>query len=97
MPTLRCPSVLFYSPEDESSFFAWASKVPGIRRVTGEGRDIVLTLGTRTPSEDTLRELIGLFHRYKVPMKHLAAFERPSNTAWFRNTSAYWYRKVFTE
>lgn len=95
MPQVRCRSVSFYSPEDEAAFFSWAVRIPGVSRVFGEGREIVIVVRNSTPSETTLRELLALLYRYKVSMSQLAGFVSEKNASWFKCPEAYWYRKVF--
>ena len=95
MPQIRCSEIRFFSPEDEAAFFAWAARVPGVARVVGEGRSIVLVLRSQQPSEATLRELLALLYRYKVPMQELAGYETASNRGWFRDPKAFWHKKVF--
>jgi hypothetical protein len=95
MPQLRCDTVWFYSAGDESAFFEWAARIPGVSRIFGEGRSIVLVLRSARPSDTALRELLALFHRYKVPASQLAQFLTERNASWFDNPSAYWYKEVF--
>jgi hypothetical protein len=95
MPQIRCTAVRFFSSEDEAAFFAWAARIPGVARVFGEGRSVILVLRSQRPSEAALRELLALFHRYKVPMQELAGYENASNTGWFRDPRAFWHKKVF--
>ena len=47
-------------------------------------------------SDTCLRELLGLFFRYKVKMEQLAQFKNNKNTMWFRgNPCTFWHKKVF--
>lgn len=94
MRELHCPRVRFLSPGDESAFFRWAEDIPGIASVTGEGENIVLMARARL-SEQALRELIALFHRYNAPLAQLAVFATPANSSWFISPDAYWHKLVF--
>jgi len=96
MPKLYCKRVTFYSQEDEESFFYWINNINCIRKFDGEGDTIILHIKTRNISNVCLRELLALFHRYKIDMKQLSQFHNDSNRDWFfENKSAYWHRKVF--
>jgi hypothetical protein len=95
MPQVRCHKVRFYSPEDETAFFSWAQRIPGVSRVFGEGAEIVLALRSGSPSEATLRELLALLRRYGVAMRQLGQFLSERNEHWFKDTRAFWYQEVF--
>jgi hypothetical protein len=84
---------VYFSRKDEAAFFAWLKSIPGVVRVEGVGRRLVVTLRSARLSDSALRELIALHSRYRLPMRSLAQFETPKNRKWFR--SPYWYRKVF--
>ena len=95
MAELRCPHVRFYSPKDEACFFEWAQSIPNVKEVYGHLHDIVLVLRTNRLSNESFRELLALFYRYKVPMAQLAPFESDRNSKWLRSKEAYWYEGVF--
>src|SRR5205807_6379605 len=86
---------VYFSPSDEAAFFAWLKSIPGVVRVEGVGRRLVVTLRSKRLSDVALRELIALHTRYKLPMRSLAQFETPKNRPWFRSPAMHWYRKVF--
>ncbi len=46
-------------------------------------------------SNESLRELIALFERYRIPMGQLAQFKTSRNESWFADPRAFWYRPVF--
>ncbi len=94
---LRCELVKFGSPGDEEAFFQWIQRIRAVRQVRGEGRFILLHVPRRRISNDHLRELIALFHRYKVSMSQLAEFRGPWNEAWFAAPGSYWHRAVFEQ
>jgi|LakMenE01Jun11ns_1017448.scaffolds.fasta_scaffold9710017_1 hypothetical protein len=94
MPTLTCRKTTFYSPLDEAMFFGALRKIASVRKVEGRGEDLVLTVASRL-SDKSLRELLGLFLRYKVEMRQLAQFLTEKNRVWFRSPNAYWFKKVF--
>jgi hypothetical protein len=95
MNEIRCKGITFFSRGDEEAFFLWARTIPHIREIGGERDEIVLRLQANAIADDSLRELIGLFHRYGVAMRQLAAFETVENKAWFRDTEKYWHAAVF--
>ncbi len=65
MPVLACKRVIFYSPADEAVFFAFAERITAVRRVQGVGDSILLHVTAR-PSATALRDLLALFHRYRI-------------------------------
>lgn len=85
----------FYSSRDEDHFFSWLASIPGVTRIVGEGRSLHVTLRSSHPGEDALRDLIALHWRYRLSMRHLAAFRSPSNEHWFEVRGMYWYDAVF--
>jgi hypothetical protein len=95
MPVLKCHKTTFYSQLDEEMFFTGLKKIAGVSRIEGRGWDLLFSVRAQ-PSEKTLRELLGLFFRYKVDMRQLAQFLTTQNRAWFRSPDAYWFKKVFS-
>ena len=97
MPTLDCKRVWFYSPADEAAFFHFAESIKAVRRIEGVRDSILLHIGSRV-SDESLRDLIALFKRYRIRrMSQLAQFLSPSNRSWFADPSNSWYKKVFTD
>lgn len=97
MPRLDCKRVKFYSPADEAAFFRFAESIKAVRRVEGVGDSEVLHVTSRV-SHDSLRDLIALFERYRIPrMTQLAQFLSPSNRSWFADPEKFWHKKVFTD
>ena|ERR1700676_5485313 len=97
MPALDCKLVMFYSPADEAAFFRFAESIKAIRRIEGVRGSIVLHIATRI-SHESLRDLIALFERYRIPqMSQLAQFLSPSNRSWFADPKKFWHKKVFTD
>lgn len=95
MPEIRCKKVKFYSKGDEDTFFDWAHKIPAIKKVFGEVDEIVLSIGSTCIEDNSLRELIALFYRYKLPIEQLAIFKNTSNQEWFQNQNRFWYSDIF--
>jgi len=88
-------ALVYHSRRDEAAFFGWLRSIPGVLKVEGVGRQLGVTLRSKCLSDATLRELIALHTRYKLPMRSLVQFETSKNTSWFRSRHAHWYRKVF--
>lgn len=95
MIELKCRSVLFYSLQDEATFFAWAESITAVSAISGRGRYIVLSLKSKAISDRTLREFIALFRRYRISMRQLAQFRTSKNSDWFASPDAFWFKSVF--
>jgi hypothetical protein len=95
MPSIVVRGPTFFSPQDESAFFIWLQCVPAVRSVRGAGADLIIVMRARGISDASLRELIGLFTRYKLPLRELAQFESPRNSAWLLSPNAHWWRAMF--
>ena len=93
---LQCDSVRFFSEFDEGQFFDWIKKIECISDCYGKGASIFLTIQFGSLDDDSLREVLALFYRYKVDMKQLAGFETAANKSWFVNPNSYWYSQVFS-
>lgn len=96
MPTLCCKRVKFYSTGDERAFFEFAKNIKGVRRIYGVGDEIQMSVASRL-SDASLRDMLGLFHRYKIEMRQLSQYLTPRNSEWFRDERGYWYRRVFRD
>jgi hypothetical protein len=70
LPTLKFQNVIFYSQLDEDAFFYTLKKVSAVKKIVGRGPDLFLTVSSR-PSDKALRELLGLFFRFKIDMRQL--------------------------
>ncbi len=94
MPVLVCKRIVFYSQNDEASFFRWARLIKCVSKIEGIGSTVRLHVRGRVTNED-LRDLLALFCRYKVGMEQLRQFKTERNEEWFCNVKAYWYSRVF--
>jgi len=81
----------YYSEQDEENFFTWALDIECVER-THSG---YLFIDKLSVNENSLRELIALFHRYNVNSTCLAVFCNSENEAWFKNSEMYWYNNIF--
>jgi hypothetical protein len=93
--TLLANAVRFLSPGDEKAFFDWLSEIPDVDCVTGFGESIRIQMKTDFPEDDSLRELVALFHRFGVDSQQLAIFASDKNRIWFCRESAFWFQNVF--
>jgi hypothetical protein len=97
MPQLTCERVQFYSEADEAAFFRFAKGIEGVTNLTGSSESILLDLGSQ-PTDQSLRDLIALFERYRIPRaSQLAQFLSDSNKHWFADPQKFWHKKVFDE
>ncbi len=94
MPVLICRKTEFYSDLDEEAFFTVLKKIKAVKGVEGRSGDLFVSVSTRV-SHQSLRQLVGLFFRYKIEMRQLAQFATPANRVWFRRKESYWFKKVF--
>ncbi|MFA5169054.1 MAG: hypothetical protein WC530_11060 [Candidatus Omnitrophota bacterium] len=95
MISIFCNRVEFYSQNDEASFFDFVGRIDAVDSIAGMGDTIHLHVVDQ-PSEESLRDLLALFHRYRLPkMTQLSQFKNRKNQKWFTDTDAYWHKKVF--
>jgi len=95
MPTLELKGVQFYSDADESAFFTFARGIKAVQKVGGVGDSIILHVTAR-PSQQSLRDLVALFIRYRISgMRQLAQFLFTTNRRWFADTRKAWHKKIF--
>lgn len=80
---LRCSPLRFYTNTDETLFFNWLKKIKSIVHVEGIGRELHLSFASKDISSKDLRELMGLFDRYKFDNTQLKVFMNESNKDWF--------------
>ena len=83
-------AVEYGSPGDETAFFDWLGAIACVGVIGGVGPDLLIPL-TREPSDEELRELIALFHRYGVSLGQLAVFNRD----WLLSPDAFWFSGMF--
>lgn len=81
--TLICTPLRFYSPNDEELLFAWINKIPSIINIKGIGRELHLHFASNVIANSELRDLIGIFKRYKFDEDQLRVFMNESNKDWF--------------
>ena len=57
---------------------------------------LYLYIASGSLHDTDLRDLLGLFYRYKIDMKQLRIFLNDDNKDWFYgNKKAYWHKKIF--
>ena len=94
MPVLRCGVVWFYAEADELSFFKWIDGIKAVRRWWYVSDCLFLNVTSR-PSQKDLRDLLGLFQRYKMDMRVLAPLRAATTALWFTNPKQPWHKQVF--
>ena len=77
---LRFHKVTFYSQLDEEMFFAALKRISAVKKIEGEEWDIVVSV-SRAMSDKSLRELLGLFFRYRINPKQLEPLLTPERRA----------------
>jgi hypothetical protein len=87
--------VRFGHPDDERAFFEWLERIPCVASFAGEGAVGLVVRLKRRPSQDDLRQLLALCHRWGVDMRQLAKFETDQNRDWFSDPQTYWHAGVF--
>jgi hypothetical protein len=84
----------FGSGLDETQFFDWIKQIKCVRKCDGLGYDLHLSIDGVRMKDQELRELLALFHRYRINMKPLAVFASPGRK-WFADPEKYWFKRVF--
>jgi hypothetical protein len=94
---LICKRVKYHSINDEAAFFEWIHKIKSITKYNGLRDELYLYMKSNHVPDADLREIIGLFYRYKIDMKQLKLFLNEANEAWFYlgKYKAYWHKKIF--
>ena len=93
--TLRAHRLSFFSQTDETAFFHWLGLLKDVAVGRGDGDTIFIDVHSNKIDDEQLRELIALFHRYRIDMRQLLVFENRSNKGWLRAKEAYWYEAVY--
>ena len=94
MAVLICKRVIFYSQGDEEAFFEFARRIKGVRKIDGVRDEIQIHVQARL-SDKSLRDILGLFQRYKIEMRQLSQFETDKNREWFRDSRKFWFKKIY--
>ena len=76
---LECKRVKFFGPCDKDAFFEWIERIKFITRCEGERDSILLYSRSKRINNEDLRNLYGLFRRYKVDTKQLEVFVNKKN------------------
>lgn len=76
---LTCKRVRFYALKDEDAFFEWINKIKCIKSYEGARDELYLDLVDKPLDFEDMKDLIGLFYRYKISMKQLAPFINEDN------------------
>jgi len=93
---LVCKNVKFYFEKDETAFFEWIKKIKCIDYTSAVGDELYLHIKEKEISDDNLRDLIGLFCRYKIDMKQLQIFLNANNKEWFYGSpKGFWHKRIW--
>ena len=95
MPSLLIYEGSYYSQLDERAFFSWLESISGVLKATGSPNGLVVSLRSSKLSESSIRNLLALHWRYRLPMGALASLLTKSNEHWFADPGAYWHEAVF--
>ena len=66
-------------------------QIPGVLRWEPE----TLVVKSLNLGQASLRDLLALFFRYRIPMRQLAQFRSAKNEKWFAAPIMYWHTAVF--
>ncbi|BDT91495.1 hypothetical protein IFM12275_14710 [Nocardia sputorum] len=91
---LEATGLRYGSPFDEAAFFEWLDKIPAVRSYEGELRTLYIKVDA-TADDESVYELVSLFHRYHVDMSQLRVFDTERIGEWFRKPESYWHEFVF--
>lgn len=91
MVEINTSGLRFYSQQDEANLFNWANEIECIASVE-KG---VFCIDPEKVDESSLRGLIAVLFRYRLPMHNLSVFLNSENKSWFKNPSMYWHEMVF--
>jgi hypothetical protein len=92
---LKAQATLFFSRLDEDAFFDWLKKLPCVSKFEGQGDTLFIRVLKSKVDAWSLRELLALFHRYRIDMRQLSVFDDAGFADWFHNREAYWHESVF--
>jgi hypothetical protein len=92
---LKAQATCFFSQLDETAFFEWLKKLSCVLTFEGKGDTLSIRVLQSRIDEYALRELLALFHRYRIDMKQLSVFDKRGYAGWFHSKEAYWYESVF--
>ncbi len=79
LPILICKRVKYYSINDEAAFFEWIHKIKSIMKYDGVRDELYLYIKSNVIDHADMRELFGLFRRYKINTKQLQVFTNEEN------------------
>ena len=82
---LICTPMRFYTHNDEALLFEWLNKIPCIKKIEGIGRELHLHIASNSISDLELKDLMGIFDRYKFDAEQLKIFMNDNNKQWFED------------
>jgi hypothetical protein len=92
---ISCIESVYFSASDERAFYQRLKQLPELKNISGSLDRIELDFDDPL-SEESLRELLALFHRYDMDMRPLGIFLCEANREWFYERKlTYWHRKIW--
>ncbi|WP_024800496.1 hypothetical protein [Nocardia sp. BMG51109] len=91
---LEATGIRYGSLNDEAAFFEWLDKIPAVRSHDGRLRTLYINVDPEADDE-SVRDLVALFHRYHVDMAQLRVFDTERIGDWFRDPQKYWHESIF--
>ena len=92
---LQAENVRYYSNGDEDAFFEWLKSIKCVTNYYGVLRTLYIEVDPEKVDLIQIRELIGLFQRYKISKTQLAQLEKEEFRTWLRQSGSYWQRSMF--
>jgi hypothetical protein len=77
----------FYSDGDESRFFQGLDDNAAVSGFRGIARQLEVSIVQKRLNRNTLRELIALFRRYRIPLTPLTPLAEKKRFAWLADES----------
>lgn len=98
MNRVTIQEVRFHSPLDEQFFWFWVSKIDCIKNLQPLNKQMRFEFTSSYIKKDDLFELVYLFKRYKIDLRHLKPWVNHRNSRMLRQyTKAFWYKPLFGE
>ncbi|MCW2314683.1 hypothetical protein [Rhodoblastus acidophilus] len=80
----------FFSSLDETAFFEWLQRIPGITSIIGSSAGLSADIEKTSFDDNSLRELIALYHRYDLDFNDIEVLVTQGNKDWVYDPETYW-------
>ncbi len=87
---LKIPGPRFGSYLDEKAFFDWIERISGVESIRGEKSEINVVVNMSKFDDNSLRQMLSLYHRYNLNFEGLHVFINKDNQEWVLRPTAYW-------